>query len=154
MLVSSARTWPRSCVIANVVLRKTSQAVETMESKAISMDAVSNFARRLLRSGILRATRATGQLVPEAEHGQQELRSARRGLDLLAEVLDVDVDRAFVGDPVVTLRALKQLPPREDPARSGSHRLENPEFPRRAGHKPVVTPDLMLVRVQDERAET
>src|SRR5688500_9945351 len=54
-------------------------------------------------------TRLAYELVAEAVHGENVLRMARVGLDLLAQPGDVDVDRARRGHGVVTPDFVQQL---------------------------------------------
>ena len=74
-----------------------------------------------------------GQLVADAVHRQQVARLAA-GLDLAAQVRDVDVDGAIVAVVVGAERARDQLVAREHASRMARERFEQPELGRRQRH--------------------
>src|SRR5438445_13890438 len=100
MLPASASAWPCSCWIAPDVVRAASHAVAAIEATATSADSTNSRSRRLRRIG------TDGELVADAVDRHQPLRAPRLGLDLLAQVHHVHVDRPLGDVPVETVQVL------------------------------------------------
>src|SRR5919109_3286944 len=90
------------------------------------------------------------EAVPDAAHREDELRLARILLELLAQVADVDVDRARLTVVGAAPERLEQHPARVDPARVRRERPEELELDVRELHRLAADLDRPLRHVDDE----
>ena len=74
------------------------------------------------------------EAVADAAHGQDQLGLARVPLDLLAQVADVDVDRARLAVVGAAAEPLEQLPARKHAARRGCEHPQELELDERELH--------------------
>ena len=75
------------------------------------------------------------EAVADAAHGQDVLGRPRLGLELLAQMADVDVDRARIAVVGALPERLEQHPPAEDPARVRRERAQQLELDVRELHR-------------------
>src|SRR5512145_2572619 len=74
------------------------------------------------------------EAIPGAAHGEDQLGIARVALDLLAQVADVDVDRARLPVVGAAPQALQQLAPGEHDARARREHHQHLELDERQLH--------------------
>src|SRR3954454_12890511 len=75
-----------------------------------------------------RSGSSVSEVVPHAAHGEEELRILRIALHLLAQMADVDVDRAWVAEGRVAPQAVEQHRAAEHPARVAGEDREDLEL--------------------------
>src|SRR5688500_13849817 len=98
-------------------------------------------------------TRLAYELVAEAVHGENVLRMARVGLDLLPKPGDVDVDRARRGHGVVAPDFVEQLVARQRRAAVLDEVAQQLEFTRRQLNLGIISPHFGFTEVDRDVAE-
>src|SRR5439155_25343496 len=107
--------------------------------------AIANCARN---PGLCQRIGSGPQPVPRAANGDDELRIAARGGELVAQEVDVDVDGARVAELVAAEDRVEQVLAREQPAARAQQRIEDLELGGGEGQLGAVELDPARVRVQ------
>src|SRR5207253_1576860 len=98
-----------------------------------------------------RSSLRTSQAVPGATHGEDVPRLLGLWFELLAQVADVDVDRARVPICAVAPDRPEQLLAVEQPAGIGHQRVEQLELGERESHGAAVDHHLALRAIERDR---